>query len=417
MALGALHDLTIAARRWTQLRRGRRVDGSGSGAGSGPAPGEAAREPGAAYGAEEAAAEIEPAAFLAGFAELIAKAPPGLAKCHALVSVPVDRPPWTDSGLELEAGDRVTIFGAGRAWLSKPLDLWVGPQFQLWARIGETGPIFNGAHDSHSFVAERAGRLYLGSYFPGQWGDATGRISTDLGAYRGTPGGLAAAVVVWSGETAAGLAELGAAGDVAGQVAAARVHLHEDASPPAGWHYLWLLGRSAIFQPAEHEGRPAIFCRTHGDVGILQKEVSLAFEPGTRLRWAWRVDALPSQLPEDSALSHDYLSLAVELSDGRDITYTWSRSLPVGTSYWCPLPTWKDREHHVVVRSGTDGLGAWQREERDLYADVAARMGPPPERIVRVWLIAVSLFQRREGRCAYADIELVQNGDGVQLTN
>jgi hypothetical protein len=242
-------------------------------------------------------------------------------------------------------------------------------------------------------------------------------VSTDLGAYRGTPGELVAAVVVWSGETADGLAALASGGDVAGQVAAARVHLHEDASPPAGWRYLWLLGRSGIFRPIERDGRPAIACRTCGDVGILQKEVSLAFEPGTRLRWAWRVDALPSELPEDSALSHDYLSLAVEFSDGRDITYTWSRSLAVGTSYWCPLPTWKDREHHVVVRSGTEGLGAWHSEERDLYADVAAHMGPPPARIVRVWLIAVSLFQRREGRCAYADIELVQRGDGVKLTN
>ena len=302
----------------------------------------------------------------------------------------------------------MTLFGAGRAWLSKPLDLWVGPQFQLWARIGEDGPIWNGAHDSHSFVAERAGRLWLASYFPGQWGDPTGRVSTDLGAYRGVAGGLAAAVVVWNGEARAGLEALAAAGDVDGRVAAERVHLGEDTSPPAGWHYLWLIGRSGIFRPMEHEGRAAIACRTCGDVGILQKEVSLPFEPGTRLRWAWRVDALPSELPEDSALSHDYLSLAVELSDGRDITYTWSRELAPETSYWCPLPTWKDREHHLVVRSGAEGLGAWHTEERDLYADVAARMGPPPERIVRVWLIAVSLFQRREGRCAYADIELVQ---------
>ena len=130
---------------------------------------------------------------------------------------------------------------------------------------------------------------------------------------------------------------------------------------------------------------------------------------------SWRVDALPSELPEDSAVSHDYLSLAVELSDGRDMTYTWSRSLPVEASYWCPLPTWKDREHHLVVRSGPEGLGAWHAQERDLYADVAARMGPPPARIVRVWLIAVSLFQRREGRCAYAGIELVQGERAVRV--
>jgi Protein of unknown function (DUF3047) len=388
---GALHALVVAARRYAQARGGRPAAGAG-------------------------AAGLEPAAFLDAWAALLAKAPPGLVRRHALVSVPVDRPPWTDTGLDLEGGDSVSVFGAGRAWLSKPLDLWVGPQFQLWARVGETGPIFNGPRDAHSFVAERPGRLYLGSQFPGQWADPSGRVQTELGAYRGTAGGLAAAVLVWSeGALEAGLDALAAAGDAFGQAAAERERLRARITPPADWHYLWFLGRSEIYRAAEIDGRRAIACQTEGSVGILQKEVALAFEPGTRLRWSWRVDALPSELPEDTPLSHDYLSLAVEFSDGRDLTYYWSRELPSGTSYWCPLPTWKDREHHLVVRSGRTGLGAWQREERDLYADHAARMGPPPERIVRVWLIANSLFQRRPGRCWYADIELVQPGGAVRI--
>jgi hypothetical protein len=45
-------------------------------------------------------------------------------------------------------------------------------------------------------------------------------------------------------------------------------------------------------------------------------------------------------------------------------------------------------------------------------ADYARAVGDPPQRIVRVWLIAVSVFQRGEGICDYADIELV-DGDRV----
>jgi len=358
-------------------------------------------------------ASLEPTAFLAAWAALLAKLPAGVVRRHALVAVPVDRPPWTDTGLELAAGDRVTVFGAGRAFLSRALDLWVGPQFQLWARVGDAGPIFNGARDHHSFASQQAGRLYLGSYFPGQWGDPSGRLSTDLGAYRAIEGGLAAAVLVWGDAgPEAGLDAVVAAADVAGLAAAERARLAAPVEPPEGWRYLWLLGCSEIFQAEERDGRRAIACHVQRNVGILQKDVSLAFEPGTRLRWSWRVEALPSALAEDTPLSHDYLSIAVEFSDGRDITYTWSRRLRAGHSYWCPLPTWKDREHHVVVRSGADGLGRWHDEERDLHADHAARMGAPPARIVRVWLIAVGLFQRLEGRCWYADVELAQ-GDRV----
>jgi hypothetical protein len=103
---------------------------------------------------------------------------------------------------------------------------------------------------------------------------------------------------------------------------------------------------------------------------------------------------------------HDYPSLAVEFDNGRDITYYWSSALPVGTGYDCPLPNWRGREFHVVIRSGSAGLGTWQAERRDLYHDYRYYMARPPARVVRVWLIANSLFQRGEGSCEYADIRL-----------
>ena len=42
----------------------------------------------------------------------------------------------------------------------------------------------------------------------------------------------------------------------------------------------------------------------------------------------------------------------------------------------------------IVIRSGAQGLEQWIREERDLYADYQRYIGPPPRRIVRIWLIA-----------------------------
>jgi hypothetical protein len=45
----------------------------------------------------------------------------------------------------------------------------------------------------------------------------------------------------------------------------------------------------------------------------------------------------------------------------------------------------------------------------------AAIGGPAPRRIVAVWLIAVSLFQRRVGECDWADIALDGPGGTVSL--
>ena len=35
------------------------------------------------------------------------------------VRVPADRPPWTDTGIEVVAGDQLSVFCAGRAWIKK----------------------------------------------------------------------------------------------------------------------------------------------------------------------------------------------------------------------------------------------------------------------------------------------------------
>jgi hypothetical protein len=178
-------------------------------------------------------------------------------------------------------------------------------------------------------------------------------------------------------------------------------------SPPAGWDYLWYLGPGEIYQSATApDGAPAIACNTHGDVGILQRAVDVPLERGLALRWRWRVDRLPADLREDSLPSHDYLSLAVEFDDGQDLTYYWSAALPAGTVYRCPLPTWTHKETHVVVRTGAEGLGNWCAESRDLHADYHRMIGGPARAVVRVWLIANSLFMRGHGRCEYAGIEL-----------
>jgi DUF3047 family protein len=61
----------------------------------------------------------------------------------------------------------------------------------------------------------------------------------------------------------------------------------------------------------------------------------------------------------------------------------------------------------VVARSGLEDLGKWVSEERDVYADYVERIGGPvPEKIVRVWLICVTIFQQSEGKCQFADIAI-----------
>jgi len=128
------------------------------------------------------------------------------------------------------------------------------------------------------------------------------------------------------------------------------------------------------------------------------------------------MEKLPSEVAEDTLPTHDYLSVAVEFDNGQDITYFWSSELPLESTFRCPIPTWTARETHVVVRSGLDDLGKWLSEERDLFKDYAERIGGPmPEKIVKVWLIAVCIFQQGEGKCQFADIAVHGANGTVQV--
>jgi Protein of unknown function (DUF3047) len=56
------------------------------------------------------------------------------------------------------------------------------------------------------------------------------------------------------------------------------------------------------------------------------------------------------------------------------------------------------------------------RKGRDVYRDYEAKIGGTlPAKIVRVWLIAVSLFQHSEGKCQYADISFLSDKGAVQV--
>ncbi len=381
------HEIGIASRLFVRARR------------RGPAPG------------------VDEDAFHAELSRMLAKAPASVVREYRFVRVPANAPPWLDTGIDLGAGEQVTWFATGRTWLSRALDVWAGPHFQLWARVGVDGTVFRGVRDAHTFSAPRAGRLFLASYFPGEWAHPCGRLATDPALYRKVSGRMLVLVVRWAPGVAPrdGLAALSGDGDRLGVVADELDRLAAQVVPPQGWEHLWFLGPSEVFSGGSTpDARPSIRCDTEADVAILRKDALVSLDAATRLRWRWKVDALPSELPEDTLPTHDYMSLAVEFANGQDLTYYWSATLPPGTVYRCPLPTWNAKETHWVLRSGDAGLGSWHAEERRVLDDYRAAIGgEPPERIVRVWLIALSMFQRRRGRCEWADITL---GDGASAT-
>jgi hypothetical protein len=336
-----------------------------------------------------------------------------LLRQSALVELPACSPGWIDSGIDVVAGESVSLLSTGAVQLAVEPDIRIFSNVGLWWRIGREGRAIKSIGETTSFSAPTSGRLFLIAKTPGEWATERGDFDPDW-PRAGASGGFSVAVLAWRGAAAAGLAQF-AEDDTSGLASAEVTRLKANSIVPRGWQPLWRVGETGIFcEAADAANPPHIACRCRFDAGILKYPVDVALDPTTRLAWSWRVTDLPSALAENSVPTHDYLSIAVEFENGRDLTYAWSASLPVGTSFACPLPWWDKRETHMIVRSGTADLGRWLDEARPIAEDYARAIGGrPPTRIVGVWLIALSCFQRGYGACDYAKIEL--RGDAGKM--
>ena len=184
--------------------------------------------------------------------------------------------------------------------------------------------------------------------------------------------------------------------DPSGLCAAEAARLADPPQPPPGWDHHPLIGRKEIYAPSEHghHGRLPAHRRHHPQAGRCAAHADAEAALVVAARRA------PLRLPEDTTLTHDYLSVALEFDDGQDLTWHWSSScrrlrLPL------PLEHWRHRETHIVARSGMADLGRWIDEERPVLADHQVAIGgPAPSRVVRAWPISVSCFQMGEGRAS-----------------
>jgi hypothetical protein len=333
---------------------------------------------------------------------LMLEAAPDALEASAVMRLPASEGVWRATGIDLLEGQEVSLLSQGVLWITREANIGVKPNLALWYRIGD-GPIAKVAAATFSFRAERGGPLFLINHLAGQWLDENGAFDT---ASVLPEGALSVAAIVWNGSGAQGLAAL-SAHDTTALVAAEQHRLATERPVPTGWSPLWRVGRTSMFCEEIIDGPPRITCRCRADAGILKYPIDVALTADTDLVWSWHVEALPSAVAEDQAITHDYLSIAVEFDNGQDLTYLWSSCLPEETSFPCPLPWWDKHETHIVVRSGMKDLQRWIKERRPVLSDYRRTVGgEDPSRIVGVWLIALSPFQRGTGICDYTDIRI-----------
>jgi len=134
--------------------------------------------------------------------------------------------------------------------------------------------------------------------------------------------------------------------------------------------------QSAAAAAAPHAAVRAVCDNASASGLILERKIDLGSTP--ILDWEWRVDSVYTNLDERSKTGDDYPARIYMIARrwpqwrSRVISYVWSNAQPVGSDW---PNAFAGQFRMLAVRSGSEGLGQWHSERRDVRADFRALHG------------------------------------------
>jgi hypothetical protein len=129
------------------------------------------------------------------------------------------------------------------------------------------------------------------------------------------------------------------------------------------------------------EGRRALLLRTDGEAMRIGRPFKIDVKTTPWLTWEWKTLDLPTHGDVREPKRNDQAARIMLMFEGmKGILYVWDTESAAGTESRPDELDIFDRVL-IVVRSGTDGLGRWRRERRDVFADYRRIFGEAPRSI------------------------------------
>ena len=149
---------------------------------------------------------------------------------------------------------------------------------------------------------------------------------------------------------------------------------------PQGWELSTNKGEPDL-QLVQDEGKQALQMRSDKASFSLQKQLQISLQASPFLVWDWKVTELPKGGDFRRSGSDDQAAqLIIAFSSSRFLSYIWDSTAPKGLIASAPAPVFK-KIFAVVMQSGTQGLGTWITERRNLIDDYKQAYGEAPEAI------------------------------------
>ncbi|MBI1736647.1 MAG: DUF3047 domain-containing protein [Candidatus Rokubacteria bacterium] len=126
------------------------------------------------------------------------------------------------------------------------------------------------------------------------------------------------------------------------------------------------------------DGRRALRLATENEAIRVGRPMKIDVRATPWLVWEWKPLVLPDRGDARDQRRNDQAARVMIVFEGmKAIAYLWDTSAPVGAEVEPDLLEMFQRVL-IVVRSGTDGVGRWDRQRRNVYEDYVRVFGEEP---------------------------------------
>ncbi len=175
---------------------------------------------------------------------------------------------------------------------------------------------------------------------------------------------------------------------------------------PPGWELVVTKGTPRLELIRDETGQALRLQSTNASFA-LQRKVNVDLSETPYLVWEWKVTQLPTGGDFRRRRTDDQAAqLIVAFSPWRFITYIWDSTVPQGTVGKAPAPPFR-KIRAVVVRSGSQALGTWLTERRNLVEDYKRLFGKTPKTIRGIRIQINSQHTRSRAEALWRSIVLV----------
>src|SRR5919202_2693251 len=149
---------------------------------------------------------------------------------------------------------------------------------------------------------------------------------------------------------------------------------------PQGWELAVNKGEPHL-ELVRDDGKQALRMRSDQASFSLQKQIRISLQASPFLVWDWKVTELPKGGDfRRSGRDDQAAQLIIAFSSSHFLYYIWDSTAPKGLVAAAPAPMFK-KIFAVVMQSGTQGLGTWITERRNLIDDYKQAYGEAPDAI------------------------------------